>query len=64
MKIIKQGKIPENKSHQWTCNNCKSVIESCLKEGKITYDQRDGDFVRFSCPVCLFENCVSVSKFT
>lgn len=52
MKIIKEGKKPEDLWHQPTCYNCKTVVEFQVFEGTITREQRDGDYVTVSCPIC------------
>ncbi len=63
MKIISPGKIPEEKSCEWTCKNCKAIIEAKVSEGRFVYDQRDGDAVVFICPQCEINNWVSIGKF-
>ena len=52
MKVIKRGEIPETKPLNVTCNNCHSEIEFLPMEVKRVFDQRDGDFYQFDCPVC------------
>lgn len=52
MKIIKKGELPEEKIYTFDCRRCKSKVEAQQKEGKIQFDQRDGDCVIFKCPVC------------
>lgn len=52
MKILKEGKWPEDSVHSGTCNRCKTEIEFARSEGTVTHDQRDGDFVSVDCPVC------------
>lgn len=63
MKIIKRGKLPSEGEAEWTCRNCQSAIKSKRSEGKFESDQRDGDFVRVSCPVCGHEKCISVKLY-
>ena len=51
MKIIKEGKIPENILVHFTCNMCNTVFECTvyefqLKRGTINY------YAFVSCPVC------------
>lgn len=62
MKIIKVGKKPEDKEYEFTCPKCKSILSAKLSEGKITYDQRDGNFVTFICIICN-SNCYVDLKF-
>lgn len=63
MKIIKEGKRPDDRTHQWECVRCESIIESRACEGNISLDQRGGDFYRFKCPVCTYENHVAAKFF-
>lgn len=60
MKIIEQGQIPEEKTYQCTCRNCKTVFEFKKYEARYVSDQRDGDFLTISCPICGREANVSV----
>lgn len=52
MKIIKQGKIPAEREYRVTCRTCDTVFQFAQSEGKVTSDQRDGDFVSIACPTC------------
>ncbi len=52
MKVIKRGEIPEAKPIHVDCRNCRSEIEFVPIEVKRVFDQRDGDFYQFECPVC------------
>ena len=52
MEILKRGKKPEDKEYEATCQRCKTEIRFKQEEARITYDQRDGDFVTVECPVC------------
>jgi len=52
MEIIKRGTPPGEKIHEATCNSCKTEVRFKESEGKITYDQRDGNYVTVMCPVC------------
>lgn len=52
MKVIKKGNLPENKTYRVICSYCKSELEFEQREGKITYDQREGDYITVTCPVC------------
>ena len=52
MKAIKEGMIPGNIVHRASCNQCKTVVEFLRSEGRISYDQRDGDFITIVCPLC------------
>jgi transposase len=53
VRIIKRGP-PKKKVYEFTCNNCKSVLQADENEVKFNYgDQRD-PYVYYSitCPVC------------
>jgi len=53
-RILIQGALPADRYYVLDCKICKSVIEFQAKEGKLVGD-RDGDFLRFQCPVCQCE---------
>lgn len=50
--ILERGQNPEEKEYLVTCGHCKSRLLYKKFEGKPSYDQRDGDFITFICPVC------------
>ena len=52
MKIITQGKLPEEREYTSTCSYCHTVFEYKEKEAKVTHDQRDGSYVTVNCPFC------------
>ena len=52
MRIIKKGKISEEKEYELQCKNCSTVFAFFRKEVDFHYDQRDGNFVSVSCPLC------------
>lgn len=54
MRIITQGKLPEEQMFKGTCYNCKTVFECKRSEGTYheAYDQRDDPYLSVSCPVC------------
>ena len=60
MKILKEGDLPEQKQYQWDCRTCNSEILAIQSEGRIVYDQRDGNAVVFKCPVCNQENWIKL----
>jgi len=56
MKIIKKGKLPGEELFTGTCSNCRTRFECLRSEGKYEVgDQRDGPFLRATCPLCKFE---------
>lgn len=52
MKIIEHGALPEEKTYQSKCGNCKTVFEFLRKEAKYNSDQREGPFLTINCPLC------------
>lgn len=52
MEIIERGTPPEEKVYEGRCMNCKTKVRFKRSEGKVTFDQRDGNFVTVKCPVC------------
>ena len=54
MKVLERGQNPNdpNKLFNARGHGCKSLIEFARVESKVTYDQRDGDFMTVTCPVC------------
>lgn len=52
IEIISRGHLPENDQFEATCHKCKSSLRFLRSDGKLSFDQRDGDFLTVSCPVC------------
>lgn len=53
MKIIKKGKLPEERIWRSKCYHCHSEIEATQQEIKSRHnDQRDGEYGFAECPVC------------
>jgi hypothetical protein len=52
IRIIKRGVNPETKLYQGACHNCGTVVEFPRSAAKYQADQRDGDYLEVSCPVC------------
>jgi len=53
VRIIKHGVDPEAaKQHRVKCRNCGTVFEFAQDEAQTIPDQRDGDFMQITCPVC------------
>lgn len=50
--ITKRGTPPEQLVHEATCTHCKTEYEFTRDEAKYISDQRDGDCLKTSCPVC------------
>lgn len=52
MEIVSKGKLPQEREYQTKCRICETVFKFKQGEGKITRDQRDGDFITVNCPLC------------
>lgn len=63
MEIIKRGVNPSDKSAEFSCNSCNTILRAKRSEGQYQSDQRDGDYIIFSCPVCQHRISVSVKAF-
>ena len=60
IKVIKEGKKPEDAKMSGQCYNCKSVVECLCSDTKVFHDQRDGSTYSITCPVC--KKTMSVNK--
>lgn len=63
MRIIREGKLPEEKVATVTCGYCACYFEFAQKEGTSIYDQRDGNCVQIACPTCSRYIYVSFTQF-
>lgn len=63
MRIIREGKIPEEKTYTVECHYCKTAFEFAQKEGRYQPDQRDGDYIEIACPTCKKPCTVAVGLF-
>lgn len=52
IEVIRRGHLPENDQFEAVCHRCKSQLRFLRSDAKHTSDQRDGDFVTITCPVC------------
>jgi PHP family Zn ribbon phosphoesterase len=52
MKIIREGKLPETRTYEATCSNCKCVFEFTPPEANLISDPRDGNYFQVACPTC------------
>lgn len=60
IKVIKRGVVKESIPRTTDCIKCHSELEFVPSEVKRVFDQRDGDFYQFNCPVCNASVTVSV----
>jgi len=63
IRVIREGVLPENVIHEFTCGGCDSLLSAMRGDGVEVHDQRDGDYIRFTCPVCKSHVCVQSSLF-
>lgn len=60
MKILKEGRLPEQQVYQTTCTKCGTEYEFKRGEARFSSDQRDGDALVTKCPLpgCGKENWI------
>lgn len=52
MEILKRGTPPPERVYEAVCRVCETEFRFQRSEGKVEYDQRDGNFIQICCPVC------------
>lgn len=52
VKVLERGKLRSETVHQIRCTGCDSLLEFTEHEAKYVGDQRDGDALVITCPVC------------
>jgi hypothetical protein len=52
VKILREGKLPEERVWEGTCTICGTLAECRERELKVTHDQRDGTSGSAACPLC------------
>jgi hypothetical protein len=53
MKIIQEGKLPEQKVYHAECNYCHTIVEFQLYEAiKTEHTPRNEDYLLILCPLC------------
>lgn len=50
--ITKRGQLPEDVVYVGKCHYCKTEMTWKGADGKVSYDQRDGDSNSVECPLC------------
>lgn len=61
MEIIEEGRLPEDKVYEGRCYHCNTRARFKRSEGKLVYDQRDGDYVEVKCPLPGCNHTIKVS---
>lgn len=64
MKILQEGKLPQENQYKLLCHNCGTLFEFSQKEAEYVSDKRDGDFLKITCPLpnCNKEATVSMKR--
>jgi RNase P subunit RPR2 len=62
MKIIHRGEVKPS-TCRVVCGRCKSELEVSESDGSYVSDQRDGDYIEVSCPVCNKTMTISMRHF-
>lgn len=52
IRVIKPGIVPAEIKYTVTCSRCTCRFEFTGADGKISSDQREGDFITIACPTC------------
>ncbi len=52
MKVIREGKLPEEKVYVGECGNCHCICEAVQRELKANDDGRNGTDYSADCPRC------------
>lgn len=63
MKILKAGTPPSERWYEGKCYSCLTEVEFQAKEAKLQVDQRDGDYLKVTCPICSHAITVQASKY-
>lgn len=63
MKLLQRGIPPQETKAEFRCLHCKSLYEAKRSEGTYHSDQREGDYVSFTCQVCRSPIHVAWSQF-
>lgn len=62
IKILKQGRLPEDIQYAFECYNCKTEFVATNADGKRVQEQRDGDYTEVNCPTCGYR-CTSQKEY-
>lgn len=62
IKILKQGRLPEEVTYKFGCNNCATEFTAQKKDGVVGSDQREGTRLEVACPLC-HHKCISWNEY-
>lgn len=51
VEITKKGKLPSEKVYTASCRNCHTQFKFKQGEAEMVYDQRDGNYLKITCPL-------------
>lgn len=52
IEIVRPGITSAEIKYTAECYRCKCVVRFTGADGRVTSDQRDGDFINVTCPTC------------
>ena len=62
IKILKQGRLPEEVTYKFGCNNCKTEFTAQKKDGVVRSDQFQRNWLEVACPLC-HHRCTPWSEY-
>lgn len=62
IKILKQGRLPEEVTYKFLCNNCVTEFTAQKKDCKVGSGQRVGNWLEVACPICQYK-CTSWNEY-
>lgn len=63
IEIISRGVPDSEKLAEFSCGDCRTTMRAKKSDGDYIFDQRDGDAIKFKCPVCKRDIWVNVKSF-
>jgi RNase P subunit RPR2 len=61
--VVIEKREPKKVRKQFNCRECRSTLEASANDGRYVSDQRDGDCIAITCPVCGKENWLDTKFF-
>lgn len=55
IKILKQGRLPEEVTYKFICHHCATEFTAQRKDGNVGYDDHEGRRLEVNCPLCSTE---------
>lgn len=65
MKVLEEPKQPIIRTYTFRCRSerCQALLQAQETEGKLHYDQRDGNAIEFHCPRCGHASWIDVNCY-